>query len=71
MASNPATTVRLRPILLAYIDELASIGGYGKGRAGVMRRFIENGIVRAIETRVIEKKDAANFGESVTDDEDD
>jgi hypothetical protein len=33
-----------------------------------MRRFIENGIVRAIERHVIEKKNAADFGESATDD---
>lgn len=64
MASNPTTTVRLRPVILAYLDELASLGGYGKGRAGVMRRFIENGIVRALEQRVIDKKNAADFGET-------
>lgn len=28
-----------------------------------MRRFIENGIARAIERKVIEKKNAADFGE--------
>ena len=53
--------------------ELASIeatmdGGYGKGRSGVMRRFIENGIVRALEQHVIEKKNATDFGETVDDD---
>ena len=36
-----------------------------------MRRFIENGIVRAIEKKVIDKKNAADFGETVTDDDDD
>ncbi len=71
MASNPITTVRLRPIIIAYLAELASIGGYGKGRAGVMRRFIENGIVRAIERKVIEKKNAADFGETSDEDEED
>jgi hypothetical protein len=68
--SNP-TTVRLRPVIIAYMDELASIGGYGKGRSGVIRRFIENGIIRAIEKKVIEKKNAADFGEAVVGDEDD
>jgi hypothetical protein len=72
MASNPTTTVRLRPVIIAYLDELAAIGGYGKGRAGVMRRFIENGIVRAIERKVVEKKNAADFGETIEgDDEED
>jgi hypothetical protein len=70
VASNPVTPVRLRPVIVAYLDELASIGGYGKGRSGVMRRFIENGIVRAIERKVIEKKNAADFGEIATDEED-
>lgn len=70
MATNPSTTVRLRPVILAYLDDLAEIGGYGKGRAGVIRRFIENGVVRAIEGGVIEKKSAANFEETPADDED-
>ena len=70
MATNPPVTVRLRPVITAYLDELASIGAYGKGRAGVMRHFIENGIVRAIERDVIEKKTAADFGEAIEDDDD-
>ena len=73
MATNPPATVRLRPVIIAYLDELAGIGAFGKGRAGVMRRFIENGIVRAIERNVIEKKSAADFGETIdgAEDEDD
>lgn len=71
MASNPGVPVRLRPIIVAYLDELALIGGYGKGRSGVMRRFIENGIVRAIEQKVIEKRNATDFGEAPDDDGDD
>jgi hypothetical protein len=70
VASNPVTNVRLRPVIVAYLDELARIGGYGKGRSGVMRRFIENGIVRAIERHVIERKDATDFGESLDEDDD-
>jgi hypothetical protein len=68
---NPGTTVRLRPVIVAYLDELAAIGGYGKGRSGVMRRFIENGIVRAIEKKVVERKNAADFGEVVGGDTED
>jgi len=70
VASNPGINVRLRPIIVAYLDELAAIG-YGKGRAGVMRRFIENGIVRALEQKVIDKKNATDFGEIATDDDGD
>lgn len=69
--ANPIATVRLRPVIIAYLDELADLGGYGKGRAGVMRRFIENGIVRALERRVIDKKSASDFGEPLGADSDD
>lgn len=69
MATNPAETVRLRPVIAAYLKDLAAVGAYGKGKAGVMRRFIENGIARAIERGVIEKRDAADFGELPDDDD--
>lgn len=71
MAINPTTTVRLRPVIIAYLDELARIGAYGKGRSGVMRRFIENGIAQAVERGVIDKKNAANFGEGTDAADDD
>lgn len=64
MATSPTTSIRLRSVILAYVDELADVGGYGKGRSGVIRRFVENGIIRAIEKGVIEKKSAAEFGET-------
>jgi hypothetical protein len=35
-----------------------------------MRRFIENGITRAIEAGVITPKNAEDFGESVDEEED-
>ncbi len=69
MASNKPIPVRLRPVIVAYLDELDRIGGYGKGRAGVIRRFVENGIARAIQRRVIDKKNAKDFGETADDDE--
>jgi len=69
MAGNPLTSVRFRPVILAYIDELAETGAYGKGRAGVIRRFVENGIARAIEKKVLEKRSASDFGETVEDDD--
>jgi hypothetical protein len=72
MAANPPETVRLRPVIAAYLKDLAAIGCYGKGKAGVMRRFIENGIARAVERGVIAKRDAVDFGETAeTDEEED
>ena len=68
--SDKPPSVRLRPIVLAYLDELDRIGGYGKGRAGVIRRFIENGIAEAIQQGVLEKKNANDFIEERDDDED-
>jgi hypothetical protein len=54
----------------AYLRELVRIGAYGKGKAGVMRRFIENGITQAIEAGVITPKNVEDFGESVDEEED-
>jgi hypothetical protein len=68
MANTPVQ-VRLRPVVLAYLDELDRIGGYGKGRVGVIKRFIENGIARELRRNVLEKKNANDLGES--DDSDD
>ena len=50
---NPKASTRLRPIIHDYLLELAKTGAYGKGKAGVMRRFIENGIVGALEGGVL------------------
>jgi hypothetical protein len=69
MASNKPVPVRLRPVVLAYLDELDRIGGYGKGRVGVIRRFVENGIAHAIQNKVLDKKSAADFNEPADDDE--
>jgi len=63
MANQPVL-VRLRPIVLAYLDELDRIGGYGKGRVGVIRRFVENGIARELRRKVLEKKNAKDLGEA-------
>jgi hypothetical protein len=68
MATNPVITVRLRPVLTAYIDDLANLGPYGEGRAGVIRRFVENGIADAIEKGVIKKRSASDMGEASPDD---
>ena len=66
MPTSPKADLRLSPIMHAYLDDLAQIGAYGKGKSGVMRRFIENGIKDALEKNVIKTRDVADF-----DDEDD
>ena len=71
MASNKPVFLRLRPVVLAYLDELDRIGSYGKGRAGVARRFVKNGIARAIERKVLDKKKAADLGELPDDEAED
>jgi hypothetical protein len=53
--------LRLPPIIHAYLEELAKIGVYGKGKSGVMRRFIEQGVQKAIEGRVIPPKNVTDF----------
>jgi hypothetical protein len=30
--ANPPVTVRLRPVMIAYLEELGRIGPYGKGK---------------------------------------
>jgi hypothetical protein len=50
------------------LNDLAKIGGYGKGRAGVIKRFIQNGIVEALEKGVIAKRSIEEFGGSVDED---
>ena len=64
MASKPIP-IRLRPIVVAYIDELDRLGGFGEGRSGVIRRFVENGIAREIKRGILKPKNADDFGESV------
>lgn len=60
--------LRLEPIDLAYLADLARIG-YGKGRSGVMRRFILNGITQALEAKVIAPRSVEEFGGSIEDDD--
>lgn len=69
--ANPKAECRLEPIDIAYLDDLAKIGGYGKGRAGVIKRFIQNGIVEALEKGVIDKRSIETFGGRVEDEDED
>ena len=65
MAENQKASVRLRPITHRYLMELVRTGAYGKGKAGVMRTFIENGIIAALQGGVISKKSITDLGETV------
>jgi hypothetical protein len=70
--ANPKLEVRLPAIMLAYLDDLASIG-YGAGKTGVARRFIENGIANALDSKLLEKryeKDFRDSGAAAQDEED-
>jgi hypothetical protein len=69
MAENKPIPLRLRPIIKAYLRDLAEVGTYGENRSAVMRRFIENGIAAALEARVLDKKTVRDFGEEITDDD--
>jgi hypothetical protein len=70
MATNPKAECRLSPINHAYLSDLAKLGPYGKGKSGVMRRFIENGIKEALENKVIAQRDISEFGGANEDDDD-
>ena len=65
MAENKPFPVRLRPVTHHYLKELVRAGAYGKNKADVMRRFIENGIVAALQGGVIEKQDIRAHGETL------
>jgi hypothetical protein len=69
VAKNPKASARLRPIIHAYLLDLAKVGAYGKGEAGVMRHFIEAGIIAALQGQVIPRRDVRDFGESLEDED--
>lgn len=66
MANKPIP-VRLRPVVHAYLADLDRIGGYGEGKAAIIRRFVENGIADAIRDKVLVQKNAAELGEKLDD----
>lgn len=51
----------------SYLHDLAKLGPYGKGKSAVMRRFVENGIIAALEAGVLKSKDVRDFKESLED----
>jgi hypothetical protein len=68
MATNKPILVRFRPVVHAYLAELDRIGGFGEGKAAIIRRFVENGIAAAIRDKVLDKKNASDLGEKLDDD---
>jgi hypothetical protein len=60
----PKADLRLPAILHAYLEDLAKLGAYGKGKTGVMRRFIEDGIQRALAEKMIAPRNVADFSET-------
>lgn len=61
MAANPKIEFRLPPIMHSYLEELSGLGAYGKGAAGVAKRFVEQGIAAALEKKVILPKNVKDF----------
>ncbi len=52
MAANKKVEPRLPPIMHAYLEDLMAIG-YGKTKAAVAQRFIENAVLDAVEKKII------------------
>ena len=71
MAENKHASARLRPVMHAYLEDLAKLGAYGRGKAGVVKYFVESGIVRALEAGVLTKKDVRDHGETLEENEKD
>lgn len=65
--ANQKLEVRLAPIMHAYLQDLVDIGA-GGGKGMIARRFIENGILASLETKLIAPRKAKEFG---GDDDDD
>ncbi len=68
MATNPKIEFRFPPIMHAYLEGLADMGAYGKGKTGVAKRFVEQGIMNAIDRKVIAPKSVADFDNDTDDD---
>jgi hypothetical protein len=62
MAANPKTYFRLHRINRAYLDDLVHEGTYGGTKSEVMRRFVEEGIRRALTDNRIARRNIADYG---------
>jgi hypothetical protein len=59
---NPRIEIRLHRLNLAYLDDLVNDGTYGGTKSEVMRRFVEEGIRRALNEGRIAKRNIMDFG---------
>ena len=55
MAGNKKVEPRLRPIMHEYLKDLKKIG-YGKSKADVAQRSIENAVLDLVEKQVIAQR---------------
>ena len=54
--ANRKVEPRLSAIMHAYLEDIAALGAYGKGKSDVARAFIERGIQDLLEKKVIQPK---------------
>lgn len=62
MARNPKAEFRLHALNHAYLDDLVNEGTYGGTKSEVMRRFVEEGIRRALNEGRIAKRNIQDYG---------
>jgi Arc/MetJ-type ribon-helix-helix transcriptional regulator len=61
---KPKAELRLPPMLQDYVDDLLKEGTYGDSKSEVMRRFIDEGIRRALNEGRIAKRNSADYAPS-------
>jgi len=59
---SPRFELRLHPMNVAYLDDLVNDGTYGGTKSEVARRFVEEGIRRALNEGRITKRNIADYG---------
>ena len=59
MAANRKIQPRLLPETLAYLQDLADTGAYGRSPTDVARAFIEDGIRKALADKIIDVRRSA------------
>lgn len=59
---SPRAEFRLHRLNHAYLDDLVNDGTYGGTKSEVIRRFVEEGIRRALNEGRISKRDIRDYG---------
>jgi hypothetical protein len=67
--ANRRAEFRLHALNHAYLDDLLNDGTYGGTKSEVMRRFVEEGIRKALNEGRITKRNIADFGGPVPSDD--